>query len=101
MANPSQTIAVSSSPPHQEEVLSVVLAVLMVAALGVSMISCSNEEDDKKGESAELLPIPSISSYKVSDDFKIGMICLHDENSTYDLNFLNGAKAACAAGNFS
>ncbi|MBQ1243605.1 MAG: BMP family ABC transporter substrate-binding protein, partial [Clostridia bacterium] len=27
--------------------------------------------------------------YEVPADFKIGFICLHDENSTYDLNFLN------------
>ncbi len=26
---------------------------------------------------------------------KVGFICLHDENSTYDLNFINGAKEAC------
>ena len=26
---------------------------------------------------------------------KIGFIFLHDENSTYDLNFINGAKEAC------
>ena len=26
---------------------------------------------------------------------KIGFICLHDEQSTYDLNFINAAKAAC------
>ncbi len=32
-----------------------------------------------------------------SDDsaMKVGFICLHDENSTYDLNFINGAKEAC------
>ena len=29
------------------------------------------------------------------DDLKFGFIFLHDENSTYDLNFMNGAKAAC------
>ncbi len=28
-------------------------------------------------------------------DFKVGFITLHDENSTYDLNFINGAKEAC------
>ena len=28
---------------------------------------------------------------------KIGFIFLHDENSTYDLNFMNAAKAACEA----
>ena len=26
---------------------------------------------------------------------KIGFITLHDENSTYDLNFINAAKEAC------
>ncbi len=30
-------------------------------------------------------------------DMKVGFIFLHDENSTYDLNFLNAAKAACEA----
>ena len=28
-------------------------------------------------------------------NIKVGFICLHDENSTYDLNFINAAKAAC------
>ena len=28
-------------------------------------------------------------------DLKVGFIFLHDENSTYDLNFMNAAKAAC------
>ncbi len=28
-------------------------------------------------------------------DIKAGFICLHDENSTYDLNFITAAKAAC------
>ena len=26
---------------------------------------------------------------------KVGFICLHDENSTYDKNFIDAAKAAC------
>ena len=30
-------------------------------------------------------------------DLKVGFIFLHDENSTYDLNFLNAAKEACTA----
>ena len=28
-------------------------------------------------------------------DYKVGFICLHDENSTYDKNFIDAAKAAC------
>jgi basic membrane protein A len=31
-----------------------------------------------------------------ASDMKVGFICLHDENSTYDLNFINAAKEACA-----
>ena len=27
-------------------------------------------------------------------DFKLGVICLHDEDSTYDLNFINGVREA-------
>ena len=30
-----------------------------------------------------------------ASDLKVGFIFLHDENSTYDLNFLNAAKEAC------
>jgi len=29
------------------------------------------------------------------ENLKIGFIFLHDENSTYDLNFINAAKEAC------
>ena len=32
-----------------------------------------------------------------SADFKVGFICLHDEKSTYDLNFLNGVDEVKAA----
>ena len=35
---------------------------------------------------APLAPVP--------EDFKAGFIFLHDENSTYDLNFINAAKEA-------
>ena len=31
----------------------------------------------------------------VPEGFKVGFITLHDENSTYDLNFINAAKEAC------
>ena len=53
------------------------VAVMIVASVGV-LTSCG----DKQGET------------KAGDDFKIGFICLHDENSTYDKNFLDAAEAA-------
>ncbi|MBR1628146.1 MAG: BMP family ABC transporter substrate-binding protein, partial [Lachnospiraceae bacterium] len=34
---------------------------------------------------------------KEGSDIVAGLICLHDENSTYDLNFINAFKEACEA----
>lgn len=34
------------------------------------------------------------SCSKDDGEFKIGVILLHDEDSTYDLNFINSVKAA-------
>ncbi|MBR3402792.1 MAG: BMP family ABC transporter substrate-binding protein [Parasporobacterium sp.] len=34
---------------------------------------------------------------KAADGIVAGLICLHDENSTYDLNFINAFKEACEA----
>ena len=59
-----------------KRVLSLILvAVLMTAAL-MAFSSCDNNQAS-------------------SEDMKVGFIFLHDENSTYDLNFINAAKAAC------
>ncbi len=55
--------------------LSLLLALAMVLALG----ACAKKNEVPENESA----------------IKVGFICLHDENSTYDLNFIKAAKAAC------
>ena len=71
-----------------KKVLSLVLVVLMVASLALTMASCGGEA--ASGMSDSPLPIAEISvDFTVADDFKIGFICLHDESSTYDLNFIN------------
>ena len=75
-----------------KKILSIMLALTMV--LGVVLLaSCGGNEDVKKGESDPLLPAPKIEKFTVSDDFKIGIICLHDENSTYDNNFLKAINS--------
>ena len=42
-------------------------------------------------------PVDGNDEVEVADDFKLGVILLHDEASTYDLNFINGVKDAAAA----
>ena len=77
-----------------KKVLAVVLAVLFVAS---AFVGCSNggADNSKKGESAEIIARePITSDVQIPADFKIGLICLHDENSTYDNNFIQGLKSA-------
>ena len=57
------------------------LVVAMIAAF--SLTGCGGSGDEEKSEEKE------------GKTVKAGFICLHDENSTYDLNFINAAKEAC------
>ena len=42
-----------------------------------------------------LVSILCLAAFTAMADVKVGFIFLHDENSTYDLNFMNAAKEAC------
>ena len=79
-----------------KKVVALVLAVLLVAAVfaGCGKNSGNDASNEVKGESAEIIAREDIKSdVKVPADFKIGLICVHDENSTYDKNFIDGLKA--------
>ncbi len=55
-------------------------------------------EAAKKGMTESPLPAKEITKdFEVKDDFKIGFICLHDEKSTYDKNFLDAANEVIEA----
>ena len=60
--------------------------ILALAACGGTKSEDTTKGDDSTDASAETTD---------NSDFKVGFIILHDENSTYDLNFINAAKAAC------
>ena len=76
-----------------KKAVSFILALTCIAAVALGFASCGgNSGDDVKGESDALLPIPAVEKFDVPAEFKIGLICLHDENSTYDANFINGLK---------
>ncbi len=64
--------------------------IISAVILCMCFASCTNGVTTKKGESESLLPIPAIEKFDVPSDFKIGLICLHDAQSTYDANFING-----------
>ena len=72
-----------------KKILSLALAFVMVLSLGVVLASCGDTAD-LKGMSESPLPISELKvDFELPEDFKIGFICLHDESSTYDLNFIN------------
>ena len=60
----------------KKKILAIFLVVAMVAALAVGLTAC--KKDDGK-----------TNNYP---DIKIGMLCLHDKNSTYDKNFITAME---------
>lgn len=82
-----------------KKALSLAIAIIMVLALGAAFASCGDLGGDSKDYTIES-PLPAkelTSTVTVPADFKIGFIFLHDENSTYDANFINAAKTMKAA----
>ena len=66
-----------------KKILAVVLSVLFVVGV---FAGCSANNDDDKGEKTKS---------SATSDMKVGFIFLHDENSTYDKNFITAADEAC------
>ena len=80
-----------------KKILALVLAVATFATLALSLSACFGEKE-KLGESEELLPREQIvNDITIPESFRIGLICLHDENSTYDKNFIDGFKSVMVA----
>ena len=63
------------------------LAMLLALVMALSLVACGEKKDDTQGNGAG-----DATAAKV----KVGFITLHDENSTYDKNFIDAAKEACA-----
>ena len=61
------------------------LALLLSLVMVLALVACGDKKDDTNTDDQDNNEVT---------DFKVGFIMLHDENSTYDLNFINAAKAA-------
>ena len=81
------------------------LALLLCLTLVFGLVACttgtpSGDDADANDTAA---PVTDDNDADTPDDgdaeadpIKVGFIFLHDENSTYDLNFINAAKQACS-----
>ena len=67
------------------------LAILLSAVMVLSLAACGSKDTTQTTDSGA-----DAADTTETAKVKVGFITLHDENSTYDLNFINGAKEACA-----
>ena len=73
------------------------LALLLALTMALSLAACGGNEQTNEPSDQDGTNETQESGGDEAPDIKDGFIFLHDENSTYDLNFINGAKAACEA----
>lgn len=73
-----------------------ILCLALVTALVIGLVACNNDEDAKEIElpAYDGIVYPDYSNVTIKSDFKIGVICLHDDSSTYDKNFIEAANKA-------
>ncbi len=69
-----------------------ILALLLAALMVLGLAACGAAENESTMSESPLPATDLVVDYEVKDDFKIGFICLHDEKSTYDKNFLDAAE---------
>ena len=70
--------------------LALLLALVMVFALA----ACGEAGTEETAPAGEETTPAGETTGVAKEDLKVGFIFLHDENSTYDLNFINAANAA-------
>ena len=80
-----------------KKILSIALALLMVASLCVAMASCDMGGNQAKMTESPLPEAELQKDFEVPASFKIGFILLHDEASTYDANFINAVEKVKSA----
>ena len=78
-----------------KKIVALLMALCMVFALCACGQSAAPAATEAPAADAAATEAPAADATAASN-LKVGFIFLHDENSTYDLNFMNGAKEACA-----
>ena len=74
----------------KKKILAIFLVVAMVASLAVGLTACKKDDAKKDTKVTSFEPI-------AKENIKFGLITLHGEESTYDKNFIDAARAAVKA----
>ena len=71
------------------------LAMLLALVMVLSLAACGGSKTEAPAETEK--PTETEQTEEPASDVKIGLICVHDENSGYDAAHIDGLKTACAA----
>ena len=85
----------------KKKVFVLLVVVALIAALCATFVACNKKANDAD-DTIVLEPMTNIDNVTVDKSggvvkstIKFGLITLHDEQSTYDKNFIDAAKAVC------
>ena len=70
-----------------KKIITIILVLAVLATAVAGLVAC--KKDTTTDTSVSFAPV-------AKENIKFGLITLHDENSTYDKNFIDAAKAAVA-----
>ena len=71
------------------------ISLLLATVMTASLCACGGAAPAANADAEAAATESTEAATDDSLNIKCGFICLHDENSTYDLNFINAAKEAC------
>lgn len=82
-----------------KKLLTLLLTAIMAVACCFGFTACGEDEKETNVGAVEIPALTDTNFNKfdnteISSDFKLGVLCLHDENSTYDKNFIDAVKRA-------
>jgi basic membrane protein A len=88
-----------------KKLITLLLTAIMSVACCFGLVGCGADNKETGDTTIGEIAIPAVVSdeiskfdnVEISSNFKIGVICLHDETSTYDKNFIDSVKAAAKA----
>lgn len=73
----------------------------VVATTGMACNNTTKVKEEVEFPAYDGIEHVDYSDVTIPEDFKLGLICLHDEQSTYDKNFIDAAKRAITELNLS
>ena len=76
-----------------KKLVSLALSAVMACGVAASLAACDNNNSGSSGAKVEDFEFKPVEA----KDLKVGLICLHDETSTYDKNFLDAMEKAVEA----